>query len=823
MDSRAQAKPAAGNRQYSSALGKRKPLGERSTNDKPAAKRQTLLTNWYHREKSSQERSTQVQSSRRSSSSTLGAAICDKSHNANGDFTDDEAGEERWEGSTKVQTSRQLGHTASAATIQDENLDPTYAPEALSNGQEGDITDNEVLEDILPDDQFDLDDSELLDSNNADDQAKELQAWFKHCDDEDQLKELGAEERIRRVQNYQKRFKDILESFESAAQGFNNKDWDSAEKRQELPFSRKWWQFFINMQTDKVLPLLMDSMPEAVKVILGGPLDTVELLMLPVRWKVCRLWGIYTDIMTNNDRTEVARYVGSGMAKDGIQTRLNVYPGIARGKNKSQTGRHADWLRRKDVQMNLRVAAVFNQCITPKPYVLLMELCNTVLLQTIAFEEPFESCTTATGEKIREAMPRDLPNANHKLLNRAAQCWQGLWFHRRDGSMSEGNKNREIHQTVPDHRVKLTPEGWKQAEEAGLKLRSLLRPDDTLHFFTSPYRRTRETTEGILNALTSSNPAPSPSPRHTIKVYEEPRLREQDFGNFQPGSSEMARMWSERAEYGHFFYRIPNGESAADAYDRVSGFNDTLWRSFGEDDFASVCVLVTHGLMTRVFLMKWYHFSVEYFEDLRNVDHCEFVVMKRSRENQKYILQNELRTWSEMRRERDEQKEPESPIPVRKRWAGFLDGYEQEARRRQGKRQNTVETFADEAADNERVVEITLKGEMEKKSRGTVSTSSAQPTIRYSGPEASQRFLPSRSKKSPRRLDVAEEGRDGGGSRSGAPSRTASGASDGPQRTPVHNSMAIALHGQLDRDTSPYRARANTLGDQSEDDEGEIP
>ena len=116
-------------------------------------------------------------------------------------------------------------------------------------------------------------------------------------------------------------------------------------------------------------------------------------------------------------------------------------------------------------------------------------------------------------------------------------------------AQSEGNKNREIHQTVPDHRVKLTPEGWKQAEAAGLKLRSLLRPDDTLHFFTSPYRRTRETTEGILNALTSSNPAPSPFPRHTIKVYEEPRLREQDFGNFQPGSSEMARMWSERAEY----------------------------------------------------------------------------------------------------------------------------------------------------------------------------------------------------------------------------------------------------------------------------------
>ncbi|KAI8949504.1 phosphoglycerate mutase [Xylaria longipes] len=217
---------------------------------------------------------------------------------------------------------------------------------------------------------------------------------------------------------------------------------------------------------------------------------------------------------------------------------------------------------------------------------------------------------------------------------------------------SEGNKNREIHQTIPDHRVKLTPDGLAQARDAGRRLRAMLRPDDTLQFYTSPYRRTRETTEGILETLSSDEPDPSPFKRSKMKVYEEPRLREQDFGNFQPCSDEMERMWQERADYGHFFYRIPNGESAADAYDRVSGFNESLWRQFGEEDFASVLVLVTHGLMSRVFLMKWYHFSVEYFEDLRNVNHCEFLIMKLKRDSGKYLLQNKLRTWSELRRER---------------------------------------------------------------------------------------------------------------------------------------------------------------------------
>lgn len=55
--------------------------------------------------------------------------------------------------------------------------------------------------------------------------------------------------------------------------------------------------------------------------------------------------------------------------------------------------------------------------------------------------------------------------------------------------------------------------------------------------------------------------------------------------------------------------------------------------------------------MSRVFLMKWYHFSVEYFEDLRNVNHCEFLIM-RKQESGKYKLENKLRTWSELRRER---------------------------------------------------------------------------------------------------------------------------------------------------------------------------
>lgn len=417
----------------------------------------------------------------------------------------------------------------------------------------------------------------------------------------------------------------------------------------------------------------------------------------------------------------------------------------------------------------------------------------------------------------------------------------------------------------------------RKAAEAGVKLRSLLRPDDTLHFFTSPYRRTRETTEGILNTLTSDDPDSSPFRRNKIKVYEEPRLREQDFGNFQPGSGEMARMWQERADYGHFFYRIPSGESAADAYDRISGFNESLWRSFGEEDFASVCVLVTHGLMTRVFLMKWYHFSVEYFEDLRNVNHCEFVVMKLNPESGKFILQNQLRTWSQLRREEMEAAAPPaSPIPVRKRWGDCQDpddagGFE---RRQQQRRQNTADLFLDDAmalsieqatkAHAGKLPAISSHLGIHNNPIPKTETMSGEPKsdvaeVPVDSINTRKHFLSSTTQ------TIMNAGRDGGGSQSGAASeddddddddddflskppgltsdRTSPQPNDrkvnarqnkipgtppnpNPQTTimfPGMSSMAMALQGRFDGATesggSPNRARADALGDQSDVDD----
>jgi len=86
---------------------------------------------------------------------------------------------------------------------------------------------------------------------------------------------------------------------------------------------------------------------------------------------------------------------------------------------------------------------------------------------------------------------------------------------------------------------------------------------------------------------------------------------------------------------------------------------------------------------------------VEYFEDLRNVNHCEFITMERSESTGKYILQNELRTWSSYKKEQEAKRQvvasadsqtivkdttplsygkEEHSVQLPRRWGGCVNG-----------------------------------------------------------------------------------------------------------------------------------------------------
>ncbi|MEU0660523.1 histidine phosphatase family protein [Streptomyces lavendulocolor] len=195
---------------------------------------------------------------------------------------------------------------------------------------------------------------------------------------------------------------------------------------------------------------------------------------------------------------------------------------------------------------------------------------------------------------------------------------------------SEGNADDTVYEREPDHDLRLTDRGRRQAEETGERLRALF-GDEPVSVYISPYRRTHETYQ-----LFRLDPA-------QVRVREEPRLREQDWGNWQD-RNDVRLQKAYRDAYGHFFYRFAQGESGADVYDRVGAFLESLHRSFEAPDHPPNVLLVTHGLTMRLFCMRWFHWTVAEFESLTNPRNGETRMLVLG-EDGRYALDRPFDRW----------------------------------------------------------------------------------------------------------------------------------------------------------------------------------
>nr|XP_009606097.1 phosphoglycerate mutase-like protein AT74H [Nicotiana tomentosiformis] len=146
---------------------------------------------------------------------------------------------------------------------------------------------------------------------------------------------------------------------------------------------------------------------------------------------------------------------------------------------------------------------------------------------------------------------------------------------------SQGNKDDNAYSITPDYKIPLTTRGIEQANQVGSRILDVVSDHGSsdnwkVYFYVSPYVRTRSTLREIGRAF----------PRNRVLgVREECRVREQDFGNFQV-AERMKVIKETRERFGRFFYRFPEGESAADVYDRVSR-KHFVYSLF---DFAILCL-----------------------------------------------------------------------------------------------------------------------------------------------------------------------------------------------------------------------------------------
>ncbi len=182
---------------------------------------------------------------------------------------------------------------------------------------------------------------------------------------------------------------------------------------------------------------------------------------------------------------------------------------------------------------------------------------------------------------------------------------------------SQGNAERSSYETIPDYQICLTDKGREQAFTAGNKIKEIV-GSENVYVYVSPFYRTRQTYVQIRKSLADN----------IVKSIEDPRLREMDWGHLRP-YDENEEIKRERSEFGIFYYRIPDGESGADVYDRISTFLETMHRDFAKPDYPENSLIITHGLLLRLFLMRWFHLSVEEFENLKNPKNCQIVVMEK--------------------------------------------------------------------------------------------------------------------------------------------------------------------------------------------------
>ena len=175
---------------------------------------------------------------------------------------------------------------------------------------------------------------------------------------------------------------------------------------------------------------------------------------------------------------------------------------------------------------------------------------------------------------------------------------------------------------IPDHLVSLTEKGKEQAREQGKWLLNYCVDKkidlSRARIWRSPFLRTRQTSEEFNKYLNIED------------IREDITLTEQQYGLFDsvPESewgekypNEYAEYKRQLSNYGKFYARLPLGESPFDVAIRIHQFMGTIYRDYEKHGVDTLFVF-THGTTMRTFLLRWFHYSPEWYHEEKNPKNC---------------------------------------------------------------------------------------------------------------------------------------------------------------------------------------------------------
>lgn len=187
---------------------------------------------------------------------------------------------------------------------------------------------------------------------------------------------------------------------------------------------------------------------------------------------------------------------------------------------------------------------------------------------------------------------------------------------------SVSNIGANYEKRIPDHLVELTEKGKEQARENGKWLADYCRKNGVdltrARIWRSPYARTRQTCEEFNKFLNIED------------IREDITLTEQQFGLFDSVPEEdWGRLYPNEfyeykrqcSNYGKFYARLPLGESPFDVAIRIHQFMGTIHRDLNKHGIDTLFIF-THGTTLRTFLLRWFHYSPEWYQEERNPRNC---------------------------------------------------------------------------------------------------------------------------------------------------------------------------------------------------------
>jgi 2,3-bisphosphoglycerate-dependent phosphoglycerate mutase len=162
---------------------------------------------------------------------------------------------------------------------------------------------------------------------------------------------------------------------------------------------------------------------------------------------------------------------------------------------------------------------------------------------------------------------------------------------------------RELIRGIPDYKIPITSDGWKQSRLTGMGLRKRFGCFD--YVYHSGYKRTIETTNGVLSAYTAEEIA-------RIKVRQNMFIKERQPGYAYDMTKEEAERhfpWLQEywKTFGGFFAEPPGGESLAKMSTDVYLFLNMLFR----DRAGQKVLAVTHGGTLRCFRFLLEHWNYD--------------------------------------------------------------------------------------------------------------------------------------------------------------------------------------------------------------------